>query len=275
MASLDPHNDGLEFPNGFSGEDPIEVAMARNYFLIPAYNEAENLGYLLPNIRRYMEAFHYPYEIVVVDDGSSDGTAAVVDEHREVHGIPAEVIVHATNKGPGGAFETGFRAILERAEADDRIVTIEADNTSDLCVLNRMLMRSDRGFDLVLASVYGGGRIIGAPRSRLLLSSVANSMMKVAFNMPQINTFSSFFRVHRAGMIQAAFDLHGDDFISEPGFVCAVEMLIKLHRMGATIAEVPMLLDSNIRIGDSKMKIARTVRAYLRVIARHGVQGGL
>ena len=249
--------------------------MPKNYFLIPAYNEAENLHYLLPNIRRFMEAFHYPYDITVVDDGSSDGTAAVVDEHCEVHGIPARAVIHPVNKGPGAAFATGFRSILERADDRDRIITVEADNTSDLAVLNRMLMRADRGYDLVLASVYGGGRIIGAPISRLALSWCANQLMKGIFNMKEINTFSSFFRVHRARIIREAFECYGDNFVSEPGFVCAVEMLIKLHHMGVSIAEVPMLLDSNIRIGDSKMKIARNVRAYLRVIGRHKLPGGL
>ncbi len=242
--------------------------MPKVYFLIPAYNEAENLRYLLPNIRRFMHAFHYTYQIFVIDDGSSDNTVAVVDEHREVHGIHCQAIVHEVNQGPGGAFRTGFKAILEHADDDDRIVTIEADNTSDLCVLHRMLERCDRGFDLVLASVYGGGRIIGAPRSRLILSACANTLMKFAFDIKDIDTFSSFFRVHRAKMIREAFALHGDDFVSERGFVCAVEMFLKLHRMGVRISEVPMLLDSNIRIGDSRMKVLRNIRDYARVIRK-------
>lgn len=243
------------------------------YFLIPAYNEAENLYYLLPNIRRFMTAFHYPYEIIVVDDGSSDDTAKVVDDAREVHGIHARPIVHKINQGPGGGFRTGFKEILKTAKDDDHIVTIEADNTSDLCVLHRMIERCDRGFDLVLASVYGGGRIIGAPRSRLLLSAGANTLMKTLFGLGELNTFSSFYRVHRTKMIREAFDQYGDGFVSERGFVCAVEMLLKLHSMGYAISEVPMLLDSNIRIGDSKMKVLRTTRDYLRVMYKHRLQG--
>jgi dolichol-phosphate mannosyltransferase len=243
--------------------------MSEVHFLIPAYNEAENLRYLLPNIRRFMHAFHYKYQIVVVDDGSVDGTSQVVDQHREEHGICARAVRHETNRGPGGGFLTGFKAILPQAGPEDRVVTIEADNTSDLCILHRMLERCDRGFDVVLASVYGGGRIIGAPRSRLLLSSAANALMKGTFGIRGINTFSSFFRVHRAGTLHEAFARWGDDFVSERGFVCAVEMFLKLHAMGCRIGEVPMLLDSNIRIGDSKMKVLRNVRDYARVIGRH------
>jgi dolichol-phosphate mannosyltransferase len=245
--------------------------MPEVFFLIPAYNEAENLRYLLPNIRRFMLAFHYKYRVVVVDDGSSDGTAEVVREHHDLHGIPARAIVHAQNKGPGGAFLTGFQAILEEARDEDLVVTIEADNTSDLCVLHRMIERSDRGFDLVLASVYGGGRIIGAPTSRLVLSACANAVMKFTFQIKGLSTFSSFFRVHKVSMLRAAFARWGDDFVSERGFVCAVEMFLKLHAMGFRIGEVPMLLDSNIRIGDSKMKVLRNVRDYARVISRQRV----
>jgi dolichol-phosphate mannosyltransferase len=240
--------------------------MPRNWFLIPAFNEEENLRWLLPNIRRFMHAFHYAYDIVVVDDGSSDGTADVVREMADVHSIRARVVSHEVNQGPGAGFRTGFQEILKHAADDDLIITIEADNTSDLCVLNRMLMRADRGHDLVLASVYGGGRIIGAPRSRLLLSHVANSLIRQAFRLHGLNTFSSFFRVHRARMMRGAMEVYGDDFVTEQGFVCAVEMLVKLHHMGYSISEVPMLLDSNIRIGDSKMKVWRNVRAYLRVV---------
>lgn len=243
--------------------------MPKIHFLIPAYNEAENLRFLLPNIRRFMHAFHYPYRIVVVDDGSKDGTSDVVVEHREVHKIEAHAVRHEVNQGPGGGFRTGFKEILKHASDDDRIVTIEADNTSDLCVLHRMIERCDRGADLVLASVYGVGRIVGAPRSRLILSAGSNALMKVAFHIKDLNTFSSFFRVHKVPMIREAFDLYGDDFIAERGFVCAVEMFIKLHHMGYHISEVPMLLDSKIRIGDSKMKVLRNIRDYVRVIAHH------
>lgn len=248
--------------------------MPRNWFLIPAYNEEENLRWLLPNIRRFMHAFHYSYDIVVVDDGSSDGTSDVVREMADVHGIRARVVRHPVNRGPGAGFKTGFDEILKYAADDDLVITIEADNTSDLCVLNRMLMRADRGYDLVLASVYGGGRIIGAPRSRLMLSHVANTLIRQAFRLYGLHTFSSFFRVHRARMLRQVMEVYGDDFVTEEGFVCAVEMLVKMHHMGFSISEVPMLLDSNIRIGDSKMKVWRNVKAYLRVIQNLNTKPG-
>lgn len=62
--------------------------------------------------------------------------------------------------------------------------------------------------------------------------------------------------------------VYGDELMREPGFAAVVELLIKLHRLDARIEEVPMVLDSAKRKGASRMKVARTVRAYLRLMAR-------
>ena len=241
----------------------------RVHFVIPAFNEVENIPFLLSNIRKFMRFFGEDYRVIVVDDGSTDGTAEAVREAVEGRRrVQAEVVTHETNKGPGAAFRTGFHRVLEDAEDIDFVVTIEADNTSDLCVLNRMLDRARRGNELVLASVYGSGRVVGAPFSRRVLSWCANMLIKIVFGFWGLTTFSSFFRLYRVDLLRRGFAAYGDGLIQEQGFVCMVEVLVKLHRMGCEITEVPMLLDSNIRRGDSKMKIVKTTLSYLRVMRR-------
>ncbi len=236
--------------------------------VVPAYNEAENLPHLLDNLRRFMRFMGQRFRIVLVDDGSRDATQDVLAPLARR--LPLTVLRHAENRGPGAAFLTGLRAAADMTADDDLILTIEADNTSDLCVVNKMIEQTRRGHDLVLASVYGRyGRVVGAPFSRLVLSKGANLLMKATFRIPRVNTFSSFFRLHRAALIKRAFDAYGDRLIEEPGFICMVELLVKLHHLGARITEVPMLLDANIRIGDSKMKVLRNIRSYLSLIYRY------
>ncbi|HSG99969.1 MAG TPA: hypothetical protein VLB27_07970, partial [candidate division Zixibacteria bacterium] len=127
----------------------------------------------------------------------------------------------------------------------------------------------ERGADVALASVYGAGKVVGAPLTRRLLSFCANLLMKLSLGMPHINTFSSFFRMYRRSAIESVYSNYGEHTITEPGFVCMVELLIKFKRLGLKVCETPMLLDSNIRVGDSKMKILRTILSYFRVLKNH------
>ena len=241
------------------------------YFLIPAFNESENLPYLFSNLRRISAYLERDYQVIVVNDCSNDNTAEVVERHAEKQ--PITLINFEENRGPGAAFEAAFREALRQSESDDILVTIEADNTSDLCILGRMLEQINRGADVALASVYGAGKVVGAPLIRRLLSFFANLLMKITLGMPKINTFSSFFRMYRRSVIEKLFAQYQSQVISEPGFVCMVELLIKFKHLGVNIVETPMLLDSNIRVGDSKMKILRTIVSYLRVLKYHLFSG--
>ncbi len=237
------------------------------YFLIPAFNEVDNLVFLFANLRRIAAYLESDYRIIIVDDCSTDGTAAKVDEFSSV--MPVTLLRFTENRGPGAAFEAAFRKALETANDDDIFVTLEADNTSDLCILGRMREQINRGADIALASVYGAGKIVGAPLTRRALSLFANFMLKYALGLRGLNTFSSFFRMYRCSVVAELFQNYGEKAITEHGFVCMVELLIKFKALKAKIVETPMLLDSNIRVGDSKMKIFKTAASYFRVIRKH------
>jgi dolichol-phosphate mannosyltransferase len=205
----------------------------------------------------------------MVNDGSTDRTVDIIQEMQKY--LPLTLINHQENHGPGHAFKSGFHVALDMADDDDIIVTIEADNTSDLLVLNKMLEKCRRGNDLVLASVYGEGKVIGAPLDRKIFSWCANSLIKAVFRIKGINTFTSFFRVYKANFLKELSIIYKDRFIEEKGFTCMLELLIKSYRCGYKICEVPMILDSNIRIGDSKMKNVNTIISYFKIIYRYGI----
>jgi dolichol-phosphate mannosyltransferase len=238
-------------------------------FVIPAYNEEENLEHLFDNVRKFMAYFEHEYRVILVNDGSTDGTVEVVQRLQKT--LPITLVNHAQNHGPGHAFMSGFHVALDMAADDDMVVTIEADNTSDLLILNKMLEQCRRGHDLVLASVYGKGKVVGAPLNRKVLSWCANSMLKMVLQIKGVHTFSSFFRVYRAAMLKQAMALYQDRLMEEAGFACMVELLVKLHRLGYRIVEVPMLLDSKIRVGESKMKAIRTTISYFKLMYRYGI----
>ena len=243
------------------------------YFVVPAYNEEENLDFLIANIDRFMHFLGYDFHIFLVNDGSTDNTVAVAQSYSN-DGVPMMVLNHETNYGPGRAFKTGFEAVLNQAHDNDMVVTIEADNTSDLCVLNRMFEQCKRGNDLVLASVYGEGKVVGAPMHRKIFSRCANIMMQIIFRIKGVNTFTSFFRVYRASMLKEAMNLYGDKLVEEHGFICMLELLVKLHRLKYQIIQVPMLLDFHIRVGDTKMKSVKNIKDTLRFTLKYFINGG-
>ena len=235
-------------------------------FVIPAYNEAENIPRLLADLAPV--ARNLGARVIFVDDGSTDGTAEVIREHaRDLH---FAIVTHTVNRGLGTAINTGIRAALGESSDDDAIVTLEADTTSDLGDLPKMLEKFEAGADIVLASVYApGGEIIGVAGWRLAASKSVSNTFRYLGGLRQIHTLSSLYRVYRAGTLRRAADTYGYLLVREPGFAANVELLLKLYNAGATVTEVPTVNDWRTRKGVSKMQLKPTVIAYGRLMAAH------
>jgi dolichol-phosphate mannosyltransferase len=233
-------------------------------FVVPAFNEEANVPRLLADLESRPELWRGGW-VILVDDGSSDNT---VEAARAYDGdLPVEVLELGRNQGPGRAFDRGFRRALAFAGADSLIVTLESDTTSDLDAVGEMLATARSGADVVLASHHGTGELVNVTAHRRFLSRAAAYAIRRTSGL-DARTVSSFFRVYRAGALHAAYSRHGEDFIRESGFACKAEILMKLDRMGAQIAEVPVSLDWSKREGESKMRVLPTVSGYARLMVR-------
>jgi dolichol-phosphate mannosyltransferase len=228
------------------------------YVLIPTYNEVDNLTLLSENLFSSLneQDVHYVFS----DDGSTDGTQKKIQELFKNQSF--NLLGDGKNYGPGHAFNLGFEWILANSNSEDRIVTMEADNTSDIDLLPKMLKIQSFGYDLVLASVYAqGGGFEKTSFIRKFISFFANMLFRTFFNI-KVLTLSSFYRVYSVSILKSVKQQYGT-LINEKGFICMLEILLKCIKVESKIIEVPMTLKSGNRVGKSKMKIFKTTVAYL------------
>ncbi|MBL4716332.1 glycosyltransferase family 2 protein [Sphingobacteriaceae bacterium AH-315-L07] len=232
------------------------------YFLIPLYNEESNLELLHENLTSILAEDEKFY--VFSDDGSVDSSVDVI--HKLFLNTNFVVLGDDKNHGPGHAFNIGFEWILNHSKDDsDKVITLEADNTSDILILPKMLVISRMGYDLVLASIYAqGGGFDKTSFFRKVISAVANLFLRFYFNI-KVLTLSSFYRIYSISILRKIKEKN-NILIKETGFISMIEILIKAIRVNATIIEIPMVLYSGKRKGKSKMKILKTTIRYLRFL---------
>ncbi|NQT36373.1 MAG: glycosyltransferase [Planctomycetes bacterium] len=235
--------------------------------VLPAYNEEENLSPLLEGVARAMADDGFAYEVVVVDDGSSDRSIEVTQSHAQR--MPVRVERHEVNQGLGATIRDGLRTATEMSRPGDVIVALDADNTHPPGLIGSMVRKVREGNDVVIASRYRyGARVMGVPWHRRMLSNGARTLFQLVFPVPGVRDYTCGYRAYRAGLLKEAFTRYGDDFVSEAGFHCMVDILLKLHKMGSIISEVPLVLRYDQKGGVSKMNVGRTVLQTLGLMLR-------
>jgi len=256
-------------PQDFSPPNMQSAPPRRRIFVVlPAYNEEENLGPLLDGIAETMAEEGYPYQVILVDDGSQDGTVAMALARQDQ--MPIRIERHPQNQGLGRTIADGLRLAAAEADGQDIIITMDADNTHPPGLMGAMIRSIREGRDLVIASRYQpGARVLGVPRMRRVFSWGASRLFRLAFPIPCVWDYTCGYRAYRATLLQEAFRRYGDQLVSETGFACMVELLLKLHHLGAICGEVPLVLRYDRKAGRSKMRIGRTICRTLRLLLRY------
>ncbi len=236
--------------------------------VLPAFNEAEGLPALLRSIRQVMDESRLGYKVVVVDDGSSDATWEVIGRHAAE--MPVVPVRHQANRGLAEALRSGLQVALKQADPSDVIVTMDADNTHAPGLVMRMLTLIREGHDVVIASRYvSGARVLGVPFHRRVLSGGASLLMRAVFPIKGVRDYTCGFRAYRASILQAAFARYSERLISQKGFSCMVDILLKLRTLDPIMTEVPLILRYDLKHGMSKMRAARTVVDTLILMAKN------
>ena len=186
--------------------------------VIPALNEAANLKILLPELRQVAARLDPQFEIIVVEGGSTDGTAEVAVQ------LGARV-VRQTERGYGGALKAGFAAAT-----GEFVATMDADFSHRPWFLRRLWNMRHRA-ELVIASRYVAGGRAEMPVSRLWLSRILNNFFSRGLALPY-QDMSSGFRIYKRSALQ-------EINIQSTDFEVLEEILIRLYAQGFQILEVP------------------------------------
>lgn len=232
---------------------------------LPAYNEEEALSRLLPDIAQALEQARLPYRILVVDDGSHDRTATVVESCADQ--LSVRLIRHPRNLGLGAAMQTLFRIALAELGEEDILVTMDADESHRPALIIPMVQKIQEGADVVIASRYRpGSQVIGVPRHRNLLSAGAAWLFRTLAPVREAKDYTCGYRAYTSGILRRMAQVYGETLTTESGFACMVDILLKLGSVGAVVAEVPMILRYDLKPGKSKMNVGKTVRDTFRVL---------
>ncbi len=236
--------------------------------VLPAFNEELALQKLIPRIVQTFSETSWEYDIVVVDDGSSDNTVEVA--RRLQSEFPVDIICHDVNRGLGAAITTCLTEGIKGLDDNDILVAMDADNTHPPQLMTRMVPMIREGHDVVIASRYqSGGRVVGLARHREWLSLGARLVMQTVLPVPGCRDYTCGYRAYRVGLLREATNQLNGVLVRESGFACMADLLLNLNRCGAVVGEVPLLLRYDFKAGASKMPIIPTIYRSLRMVIRH------
>ena len=221
--------------------------MSKSIVVIPTYNEVESIGSLLDELATL------DVDVLVIDDGSPDGTAQIC----KAHGV--EVVERRGKQGLGSAYRAGFQIALDRGY--ENIIEMDADGSHQVSDLVAM-MQWIGSADLLIGSRWvADGQIKNWSKSRELLSKAANRYANTLLSLGVADTTAGF-RIYSASLLKK-MDIQT---IASEGYCFQIEMTRRALARGGSIAEVPITFIEREH-GVSKMSFAIALEAVVRITA--------
>jgi dolichol-phosphate mannosyltransferase len=235
----------------------------RTLVIIPTYNERENLPLIVGRVHAARPDVH----VLVVDDGSPDGTGELADELALADPDRVHVMHRKSKDGLGAAYLAGFAWGLSREYSI--LVEMDADGSHAPEELHRLLDAIDRGADVAIGSRYvPGGAIRNWPRRRFVLSKTANTYARVLLGV-DVHDITAGYRAYRREVLEK-IDLAA---VESKGYCFQIDLTWRAINNEFVVVEVPITFTER-ELGQSKMSGSNIREAILKV-AEWGIRGRL
>jgi dolichol-phosphate mannosyltransferase len=217
--------------------------------VIPVYNEGRNIAATLAALARSVTT---PTRVLICYDRPDDDTLPAIRNNPQAHAGLALELVRNAGRGAHGAVMTGFAA-----STAPFVLMFPADDDVNAPMLDRMVELARTGCDIVCASRFmPGGAMVGCPLLKAVLVRSANFTLRHVARLPTTDASNGFRMFSRRVIEQIAVE-------SDQGFCYSIELLVKAHRLGWRIAEVPVRWFER-RHGASRFQVIKWLPAYLR-----------
>lgn len=230
--------------------------MSDGIVIIPTYNEIENIDAIV----RAVFSLSTPFDVLIVDDNSPDGTARRVRELQQEFGSRLHLEVRPGKSGLGTAYVHGFKWAI--AGGYEYIFEMDADFSHNPADLEKLYSACRNGADMAIGSRYSRGvNVVNWPLSRVLLSYYASVYVKLVTGM-KIHDATAGFICYKRKVLET-INLNKIKFV---GYAFQIEMKYRAHANGFIIIEVPIIFTDRTK-GESKMSNAIIKEAIIGVVA--------
>ncbi len=224
--------------------------------IIPTYNEKENIS----NIIHAVLGLEHNFDILVIDDNSPDGTAAIVEGLIKEIPDRINIVKRAGKQGLGTAYIAGFKWALEHGY--EYVIEMDADfshRPEDLVPLYKAC--AEGGADVSVGSRYiSGVNVVNWPMGRVLMSYYASAYVRIVTGMSVRDTTAGFVCYNRRVLAAIRFDE-----VEFKGYAFQIEMKFTAYKLGFKIKEVPIIFVNRV-LGTSKMNTSIFGEAFFGVI---------
>ncbi|EPT25364.1 dolichol-phosphate-mannose synthase family protein [Toxoplasma gondii ME49] len=222
----------------------MSLTMTRYSVILPAYNERENIPYMVWMLVDAFKKNHLDFEILLVDDSSPDGTAAAYKELQKIFRGERLLLLERPGKlGLGSAYADGLKKTT-----GDFIILMDADFSHHPKFIPEFIKKQKEGdFDVVTGSRYiKGGGVCGWDAKRIIISRGANFLAQTLLN-PRVSDLTGSFRLFKRNALENIMTR-----IISKGYVFQMEVAVRARELGYSIGEVPITFVDRI-YGESKL----------------------